>query len=255
MKAAFPLLVTTGFFLMTLPYSGQAQTMINLELGNNVSVSGTDSVGAVPGVGWQEVSGFPNFTNVNLDFDDGSSSGATATLTGSNGNRTSLVNTAVNTPDSIMFERGFRIDDTPNSEMSFSGLPTTGDFAAGYDVYFYFDYDAASVDDTATLGASDGTTTFYHSNNPNTTGSLFTGSYIQTTSTDSLNPSAIGNYVLFSGLSGASQTFSFDIDVDNTYLITGAQFVAVPEPSTAGLVSIALLGLLARRRYRDQPHS
>lgn len=197
-------------------------------------------LGAVPASNWTNPSGFPNFSNEPLTFDDGTSSGATLTASGFNGNVDGQV-TGTTRPDVEMFNRLLRTD--YSSSLTFGNLPTTGDWAAGYDVYLYVSGSAADPDE---INITDGTTTYYLDL---ASGNNFSGSYAQISSTDSLNPSTSGNYFLFSGLTGASQTFTISSSsVGPNVGFAGMQVVAVPEPGSAALLLTGAFGLCPLRR-------
>jgi len=225
-----------------------AQSIISADLGSSGTLSSSDVLGAVPAPEWTNPSGFPNFTDADLNFDDGTSSGATLTAaaSGGGGGNVDTQVTATTTPDFEMFNRAYRLPSANTSTITLASVPTTGAWAGGYDVYFY----VAGVEASPTqYSATDGTTTYQFDL---TNGDNFSGTYETITSTDALNPSTSGNTIVFSGLTGASQTFTFEgTDSTNSMGLVGMQVVAVPEPSTTGLLVGALaLSLAARRRRR-----
>jgi len=85
-------------------------------------------------------------------------------------------------------------------------------------------------------------------------------SYVQATSTDQQNPTMGADYVRFSGLTGgAGTTYSFDLSAPNNAsssfnsfggYISAVEIVAVPEPSTIGLLGLSALSLCAFGRRR-----
>lgn len=148
---------------------------------------------------------------------------------------------------------GVDADGTLNREMLSGYLNGTGANSASvtvnqisyttYDVYVYFAADNYSRTGTVT----DGTTTYSFGVLDN----MIAGPnalFSQTTDTGSGNPEA--NYAVFSGLSGATQTFSTSFMNSGEYGgIAAVQIVEiVPEPSAALLGGLGLLGLLRRRR-------
>ncbi|MGA3145821.1 MAG: PEP-CTERM sorting domain-containing protein [Verrucomicrobiota bacterium] len=84
--------------------------------------------------------------------------------------------------------------------------------------------------------------------------------YVQATSTDQQNPTMGADYVLFIGLTGGNGTiYSFDLSgPDNASssfnsfggYISAVEIVAVPEPSTIGLLGLSALSLCAFGRRR-----
>lgn len=118
---------------------------------------------------------------------------------------------------------------------------------AQYSIYVYFSSDAADRPGHIT----DGTTTYYF----NTLGApSISGAdalLVQTTETSNANhPGA--NYAVFSGLSGASQTLSVQMEQNDLWGgIAGFQVVAVPEPSALALGAIGLMIVGASRRSRQ----
>ena len=129
-----------------------------------------------------------------------------------------------------------------NSYVSLSQIPF-----AQYDVYVYFSSDAAARNGIAT----DGTTSFSFSTLGSASVSGANALLVQTTDTGNMNPGA--NYAVFSGLTGASQTFTVNPTSGNDQWlgIAGFQVVAVPEPSTLALGAIGLTIIGASRRSRQ----
>jgi hypothetical protein len=128
-----------------------------------------------------------------------------------------------------------------NSHVSLSQIPY-----AQYDIYIYFSSDAADRPGYAT----DGTTSYFF----NTLGApSIAGAdalLIQTTETSNANhPGA--NYAVFSGLSGAAQTITVQMEQSDLWGgIAGFQVVAVPEPGVLSLGALGVLALVASRRFR-----
>lgn len=109
-----------------------------------------------------------------------------------------------------------------------------------YDVYVYVS------DDTAGRAAlvSDGSLTYDLSTMGAAAISGANASFIQSTDTTGANPTA--NYVVFSGLTGSSQTFTVapgDTNPSDAAWVglAGFQIVAVPEP---GVMALSLCGLI-----------
>jgi len=222
---------------------GMAQTIISTELGNNTGVSTTDVAGFVPVAGWENPDGTPNFS-YSPNFDNGDPSGATIAGTDLAGNVNSSIAVDAGDDNTLMYTRGKNIDN--NAAISITSLPTTGDWAAGYDIYVYF---APLTANPGQFSMSLGGITYY-ANIANAVNYTPGGGFVLADSTDSMNPSTTGNYFLFSGLSGSSQTLTFNgpgAGSGNT-LVTGMQIVAVPEPSTAALLLLGLSGFAFRRR-------
>ncbi|MES2997423.1 MAG: PEP-CTERM sorting domain-containing protein [Verrucomicrobiota bacterium] len=128
-----------------------------------------------------------------------------------------------------------------NETITISGLG--GDFAAGYDVYLYFDILTAR-----TYGFTIGSQTFF-TNDGSGTGNyaLASPTWTRATGTTSGTATANANYALFTGLSGSSFTISGAATPRS--VLSGIQIVAVPEPSAAALLGgLGMLALLRRRR-------
>ena len=173
-------------------------------------------------------------------------------LTDSNGDTTSVTvdwtsngtwNTTngADTPDAkLMNGYADAINDGGEARVTFSNIPY-----ASYDAVVYFGSDGN--DRTGAL--TDGTTTYSYatySNDPDGSGGFDQADFVLT-DVDAGNPQA--NYAVFTGLSGSS----WSVDVlrgSSNSGIHGVQIVNVPEPATCGLLGVAILGLLSRRRRR-----
>lgn len=119
-------------------------------------------------------------------------------------------------------------------------LSLSGISYGSYDLYVYFSSDAAGRNQSITLGS----TTYDFS----TVGAAATSGanalLTQSTSTTGANPTA--DYVIFSGLTGGSQTVN--INSQSGGGITAFQVVGVPEPGTMALAALGGASLLFRRR-------
>ncbi|CAN5346721.1 hypothetical protein BH09VER1_BH09VER1_27980 [soil metagenome] len=129
------------------------------------------------------------------------------------------------------------------ASFTLSGL----DAYSSYDIIAYYSGGSAfPYDRNLSVSSSESATIFYGAG----INSQFT-TFTQATSTTSGSPTQ-GNYVVFSGLTDATQTITAHF-VDNSMTFSGFQIVGVPEPSTCVLVGMggfALLFLRRRTRYR-----
>jgi hypothetical protein len=130
---------------------------------------------------------------------------------------------------------------------------------SSYDIYVYSLSDVPTEQRT-TLGS-----TSYYGKSPaiptdagyldNNSGTPFT--YTRATSTNSAAPSANANYVRFTGLSGASQSFNLtglsDFSEVNGIQLVNTSAVATPEPSTYAMMAFGLVALcvLGAKRKKD----
>lgn len=227
----------------------QAELLISVDLGAGTTV-GSGTAGVVATNGWQQRTGFPDFSGAALNYADGSSSGATLDGTGS-GNISSIGASTAD-GDYSMFNRMLGI----SSSLGYSTLTVSGlNIGSAYDVYVYI----ASADNlsngaggiVSTISVSDGTSTYYLEADEDT--ASYQGSYVQATATDS-GSSVSANYVKFSGLSGNFFTISaqnIDSVTSSTAGFAGLQIVAVPEPATAGMLGLgALISMLIRHHMK-----
>lgn len=128
-----------------------------------------------------------------------------------------------------------------NSYVSLTQIPY-----AQYNIYVYFSSDAADRPGYVT----DGTTSYFF----NTLGaaSIAGGNalLLQTTETSNANhPGA--NFAVFSGLSGASQTLTVQMEQSDMWGgIAGFQVVAVPEPGVLSLGALSVIAFGVARRIR-----
>jgi len=108
-----------------------------------------------------------------------------------------------------------------------------------YSLVLYLSSNQNNRSGTVVLGAD---TIAFNAYNPN--GSVPVFDEITATDPD-------GNYLVFSGLSGSSQTFSINANgIFSPVGIAGLQIIAVPEPA-AGSLLLGVAGLLALRRRRQ----
>jgi hypothetical protein len=244
---------------LAITVSLTAQTMINVDLGAGTSV-GSGTAGVVASNGWQLKSGFPDFADLSLNYADGSASGATVGSNSSGTGNIDVIGAATTDGNYSMFNRGLGIGYKTGGNgiadvgtaITVAGLDTAGVFANGYDVYVYIASASnfSGTDIVDTFGVGNGTIDYFLE--ADETQASYQGSYIQATAT-AVGSSVLGNYVKFSGMTGASFTinaYNVDHTTDSAAALTGMQIVAVPEPSAYALIAgmLAMMHLMVRRR-------
>lgn len=185
---------------------------------------------------YNNVTASSSATAIALNDDSGTASGATFTFS-SGGNFAAGNATPVGGDEKLY--RGYIFGD---SSVTLSNIPY-----AHYDLYIYGMNDGPNRVEKTTLGTTD---VFGSSPSPGNAGYIdgngttaFT--FNRSVGTTSATATANGNYVLFSGLTGASQTFTGSAP-GNGYL-AGFQVVQIPEPSALGLVGFGFALALTRR--------
>ncbi len=119
-------------------------------------------------------------------------------------------------------------------------LSLSGISYSSYNLYVYVSSDTAGRTGSLTLGS---TTYDFSTEGP---AAISGANAVLALSTDTTGANPTANYVVFSGLTGGSQTVS--LDIPNGGGISAFQIVAVPEPSTMALAGLGGLGLLMLRR-------
>ena len=231
--------------LVTAVIAHGASIGVNFTGGGNggslaISLLPTDLAGVIPQGNYNNVPG-GSATNFALNNNLGLTT--TALLTFTAGGTYSSVNATV-TPagGDEKLNAGFVFG---SGSFTISNIPFTL-----YSLYVYELNDAGGRVETTTLG---GVSFFGASATPNDAGHIDQNaatpySYVQSISTNVASPTVGGDYVLYSNLTGSSQTFT-SAAPGNGY-VNGFQIVeAVPEPGSA-LYGAGLLCLAGLRRAR-----
>jgi hypothetical protein len=190
--------------------------------------------GVVPANNWNNAFG-QSGTLAALQSDVG---GTTAAISWQSNGAWTTRNTPVGSDPNQILTNGY-IDDTGGdgvTTITFTGLQ----FVGGYDVYLYYGSDDNNRTGRATLGS---TVINFATNTSN-----FDGTFTAATPEDD-GGADDGEYAFFSGVTGTEFTITVE-RVSNNVGVHGIQVVGtpVPEPTTVGLLSVGMLGLLARRR-------
>jgi hypothetical protein len=239
-------IITLCAMLFAVASASQA-ALINVDLGAGTWV-GSSTAGVVASDGWQLKSSYPNFSNLSLNYADGTASGAT--ISGYGSGNVASVGAATTDGDYLMFNKNlgaFALNQGA-STITVNNLSMGG----AYDVYVYFAANAnpAGVDYVDTFAISDGTTTYYIK--ADETQASYQGTYIQSTATVA-GDAIVANYVKFSNLSASTLALSFGNlrnDDAGAAGVSGIQIVSsvVPEPATIGMLGLgAVVSMLIRR--------
>ena len=206
------------------------------------------TAGAAPQANWNNESGASSTMDQPLNFQDGTSSGATVGWSSNNTWSTGAV-PASPTPDQLL-NTGY-LDDSPTGKaitVTVSSIPASISGSA-YDAVLYIAGDTAGRGGTVAVNG----TTFpgaYVDSGP------FKGAYIEATQgADKTHGGTPGNFIHLTGLTGNSFSVTLTptigspnrIPLDALQISTPVSII-IPEPATLGLLSIGALGLLPRRR-------
>jgi hypothetical protein len=197
-----------------------------------------------------------NFNNIQQPFNatafnlnDNNGTATTASLICQNSGYAYIIITPAGA-DELLNSQCFIGDGTNNWSFTISGIP--------YAAYSLIVYDLASGGQRQGVNV-EGTTFYSSSPFPVAAGYLdqnaatpFT--YRQATSTVSTAPTLNSDYVVFTGLTGDSQTVNmigFSASPTSFVMATGFQIVAVPEPSVTALGALGLVSLVLLKRRRS----
>lgn len=229
--------------VLAMPLAARAGS-IGVNFGStSMALAATDLAG-VPGfaqVNWNNVSA----AATGLVLNDSTGVATTAALTTTN-TSISLITSAVADPDEKLNSGRATCITTPSFSFAIASIPY-----ASYSILVY-DHQFASG---STVGITIGATSYY-TQAPvyNAAGYLDNNAstpfiYTQGTSTSSSAPTPVSNYVLFTGLSGSSQTVVVNGLTTTTPRVGGFQIIeTVPEPATIAGIGIGIAALARRRR-------
>jgi hypothetical protein len=243
-KTATVLSIFGALLLGIASEAGAASIGINFTGGTNnsspaVSLLTTDLAGVIPQLNWNNFAG-GNGAGLSLLDNSGASSGALLTFTAS-GVYSSIGGAGIAPANGDeKLNTGFVYG---NSSFTLTNVPY-----ALFDVYVYELNDAGGRVETTTLGAlsffGSAATPTDASHVDQNAGTSYL--YTQSTSTDVANPTAGGDYVRFSNLSG---TVTINASAPGNGYVNGLQIVQVPEPASMGLLGLgAAVGAWTRRR-------
>jgi hypothetical protein len=225
-----------------------AYSVVSWNLDHNGGVSGANVAGLVPVSNWNN--SWPSNPTTDL-IDD---SGAANTL--------DIAISSFNTWSVFGFHPGQDADTTYNKELlngylnagpagwnppiTYSQIAMSEIPYASYDIIVYFSSDVAGREGIVT----DGSTTYSFNTVGPASVSGANALFAQTTDT-SVSYQTAANYAVFAGLSGAAQTIKVQmLENDEWAGIAGFQVVAVPEPTSLGLLCLSSLFAVTFHRRR-----
>jgi len=219
------------------------------------SLAAADSAGVVPAANWNNiVSTLQSGSSTISDLMDDSGTATTADMTYFNAFWHDGTSTA--TPDTTLNSGYTNTTATANGVISVSGLGT--DFTSnGYNVIVYLSgTDSMGANTPAEFGANigGGADQWIRAIRRTPVSGTFASTTFSTEQ-DAQDSSTESNYILFTGLTGASFDLNVLKDPDSTAgwsraAVKGVQIVSVPEPSSLILFGLFGLGVILPRRRR-----
>jgi hypothetical protein len=206
-----------------------------------ISLVPTDFAGVIPSGNYNNIASANTSIPISLFDDSAIATPITLTISGAVGPYSTISGAGINPQGADeKLNTGFLAG---NSTLTLTGIPY-----ASYDIYVYALNDNESRVQATTVGGM----TFYH-DSPNAASRVdqnISTDYIYTrvTSTNSSAQTVNANYVLFTGLSGSSQTIS--VNATGNGFINGFQIAQVPEPASALAVTASGLVMLGFSRSR-----
>ena len=257
-----------ALLLLMSPLATRAATTVSFDVGASGSfgLSATEEAGVVRAAHWNSLTGSGSSDSFSNAVDDtGAATAISLSISSADGvnwqgnTYHGLTGNDANVHRDSAFANFFNPDGTGDTlEVDFSGIGYSD-----YDIYLYTG--AGGTDRGGSI--TDGNTTYYVKGFD--AGSAVRD-YIEGTETESYASAGSADYVVFRGLTGETQSFTFAVE-ETQIFFSGAQIVgntntsgggsgassslrstasAVPEPSSGLIFALTSLGFLTRRRRR-----
>ena len=247
MRTVIPRAICLFSIVVTLAASAQAAIIgVNFTGGSFggspvISLLTTDLAGVIPSGNFNNIVSANNATPVALVDDSGLATTMTLTIAGAAGPYSTIAGAGINPQGADeKLNTGFLAG---NGTIALSNIPY-----ASYSIYVY----ALNDNESRIQGITVNGVTYYQ-DPPNAASRVDQNGatpypYIRAIGTTSGTATNDANYMLFTGLSGTSQTIVANAP-GNGY-ITGFQVVQTPEPGSALMALLGGVALLGRRRRR-----
>jgi hypothetical protein len=228
---AFAFLSSTIAFATTISVDFVGGSGVN---GTPVPLGPADLAGVVPAMHWNSAANNAPVGNADNLLD---SNGAitSASLTWSSNNTWSNQITSTD-PDSRMMKGYLDNAGGPATVIIMSAIPYSK-----YDVYVYFKSDNTSVAGTIGRFTLNNEVIYGANTGPVSPSGKF-GMFVEASGSSAGDPNAIGNYLVFHGVSGSSFNLSAEAD-KYTAAVAGLQIQPVPEPPSFVLAGIAFIAV------------
>ncbi len=245
--------VAASLMLILAPHADAGTISLNFSSGNDQNglpaptypLLPSDVAGVAPAANWNNLATNSGSSSTLTDQLGNTVTGASVTYA-SNGTYETNTNPATSADFKMMHagidERGSGFGGPVPASVTVT-LPAS--FGSTYNVYAYFD--AVTTNGAVVAGYNIGSQTYWTKDT-----AAFAGTFVQATGNTEAAATAGSNYALFTNVSGSAFTLTATPGNNNFRAeLMGIQIVSVPEPGSAGIVSLGAVGLISfSRRMR-----